>query len=173
MSDQSQGPGWWIASDGKWYPPQQAARLPPPPASPNRHAMNGCLKAALIGLGILFVFGGGCAALLANSADEVSKDQEERQQSIQDDAELVDCGTGEYGWMVATIRVTNDSSERSNYSVDVSFTSPDGSEQYATGSAYITGLAPDQTRTEEATSTEEPPGKFKCVITDVFRFTDE
>ena len=24
MSDQSQGPGWWQASDGKWYPPQQA-----------------------------------------------------------------------------------------------------------------------------------------------------
>ncbi len=24
MSDQSQGPGWWYASDGKWYPPEQA-----------------------------------------------------------------------------------------------------------------------------------------------------
>lgn len=22
MSDQAQGPGWWLASDGKWYPPQ-------------------------------------------------------------------------------------------------------------------------------------------------------
>jgi hypothetical protein len=22
MSDQSQGPGWWLASDGKWYPPE-------------------------------------------------------------------------------------------------------------------------------------------------------
>jgi hypothetical protein len=21
MSDVSQGPGWWQASDGKWYPP--------------------------------------------------------------------------------------------------------------------------------------------------------
>jgi len=26
MSDVAQGPGWWQASDGKWYPPQ-----PPPP----------------------------------------------------------------------------------------------------------------------------------------------
>jgi hypothetical protein len=25
MSDYSQGPGWWQASDGKWYPPQQGA----------------------------------------------------------------------------------------------------------------------------------------------------
>ena len=31
MSDFSQGPGWWQASDGKWYPPQQAA---PPAAAP-------------------------------------------------------------------------------------------------------------------------------------------
>ena len=23
MSDVSQGPGWWLASDGKWYPPEQ------------------------------------------------------------------------------------------------------------------------------------------------------
>jgi len=22
MSDQSQGPGWWQATDGKWYPPR-------------------------------------------------------------------------------------------------------------------------------------------------------
>ncbi len=22
MSDEPQGPGWWIASDGKWYPPE-------------------------------------------------------------------------------------------------------------------------------------------------------
>lgn len=32
MSDSSQGPGWWIASDGKWYPPESAT--PPPPAPP-------------------------------------------------------------------------------------------------------------------------------------------
>lgn len=30
MSDASQGEGWWLASDGKWYPPQ----LPPPPPAP-------------------------------------------------------------------------------------------------------------------------------------------
>ena len=24
MSDSPQGPGWWQASDGKWYPPEQA-----------------------------------------------------------------------------------------------------------------------------------------------------
>lgn len=35
MSDQSQGPGWWLASDGKWYPPEThpSAAPPPPPAT--------------------------------------------------------------------------------------------------------------------------------------------
>lgn len=33
MSDVSQGPGWWLASDGKWYPPHQHSGYwaPPPP----------------------------------------------------------------------------------------------------------------------------------------------
>jgi len=32
MSDVSQGPGWWLASDGKWYPPEQQPAAAPPPA---------------------------------------------------------------------------------------------------------------------------------------------
>ncbi len=32
MSDAPQGPGWWIGSDGKWYPPQGTP--PPPPTVP-------------------------------------------------------------------------------------------------------------------------------------------
>lgn len=34
MSDVSQGPGWWQASDGKWYPPEQAPGAQPTPAAP-------------------------------------------------------------------------------------------------------------------------------------------
>lgn len=37
MSDVAQGPGWWQASDGKWYPPEShpsAAPLPPPTLPP-------------------------------------------------------------------------------------------------------------------------------------------
>lgn len=30
MSDVSQGPGWWQASDGKWYPPKEASEAPAP-----------------------------------------------------------------------------------------------------------------------------------------------
>jgi hypothetical protein len=30
MSDASQGPGWWQASDGNWYPPEQHPNYQPP-----------------------------------------------------------------------------------------------------------------------------------------------
>jgi large-conductance mechanosensitive channel len=36
MADDAQGPGWWIASDGKWYPPElHPSRMPPPPWGAN------------------------------------------------------------------------------------------------------------------------------------------
>lgn len=31
MSDVSQGEGWWVASDGKWYPPEAAPAPAPAP----------------------------------------------------------------------------------------------------------------------------------------------
>jgi hypothetical protein len=34
VSDVSQGPGWWLASDGKWYSPEQAPGFPPPATVP-------------------------------------------------------------------------------------------------------------------------------------------
>ncbi len=34
MSDAPSGPGWWQASDGKWYPPEQASGGQPADASP-------------------------------------------------------------------------------------------------------------------------------------------
>lgn len=36
MSDTQQGPDWWQASDGKWYPPEQqpATTAPPAPTGP-------------------------------------------------------------------------------------------------------------------------------------------
>jgi hypothetical protein len=33
MSDTSQGAGWWLASDGKWYPPENPV-VPPLPGTP-------------------------------------------------------------------------------------------------------------------------------------------
>ena len=38
MSDVSQGPGWWMATDHKWYPPESHPGYQPPP--PNFAAAN-------------------------------------------------------------------------------------------------------------------------------------
>jgi hypothetical protein len=35
VSDLSQGPGWWLASDGKWYPPQPPVNTPTGDPSPD------------------------------------------------------------------------------------------------------------------------------------------
>ena len=34
MSDQSQGNGWWLASDGRWYPPESHPTASPVAAAP-------------------------------------------------------------------------------------------------------------------------------------------
>ena len=36
MSDVSQGEGWWLASDGKWYPPESNPQPVVPPPSPDQ-----------------------------------------------------------------------------------------------------------------------------------------
>lgn len=61
MSDAPQGPGWWIASDGRWYPPDQAPPVPPPhtwatpPAGPPPRA--GLSTGAIVALSAAAVVG--------------------------------------------------------------------------------------------------------------------
>lgn len=51
MSDISQGPGWWQASDGKWYPPEQAPASPPPGQAP------GGVPASSVDIGAALAYG--------------------------------------------------------------------------------------------------------------------
>lgn len=63
MSDHQAGPGWWLASDRRWYPPEsRPAPPPPPPAEDSTEAkLKGCGEAlsslgcalTLIGFGVL------------------------------------------------------------------------------------------------------------------------
>lgn len=51
----SPGPGWWLASDGRWYPPESAAQpqaapaWQPPPLPAPRKSGKGCLIALAVG----------------------------------------------------------------------------------------------------------------------------
>jgi hypothetical protein len=61
LDQQPNEPGWWLASDGKWYPPQSAAgqEQPPPPIAPAPSGGgNGFAVTALVLgiIGLLFGF---------------------------------------------------------------------------------------------------------------------
>jgi hypothetical protein len=83
MSDVSQGPGWWQASDGKWYSPEQAsasaAAAPPPPGqgwvpAPAEQPKKPVYKRVWFWLLVIVVLGaGGCTAVLAVAGNAVDK----------------------------------------------------------------------------------------------------
>lgn len=62
MSDAPQGPGWWQASDGKWYPPSAPPAYAPPPYGLPTASTPGKVTAALV-LAILSFFA--CPVILA------------------------------------------------------------------------------------------------------------
>jgi hypothetical protein len=63
MSTQPQGPGWWQASDGRWYPPQPPQAAPyqqytqqPAPAPRTRN--RGCVVAVVVAVAFVLIGGG-------------------------------------------------------------------------------------------------------------------
>jgi hypothetical protein len=54
MSDVSQGPGWWQASDGCWYPPNLAPRPSTPPGRRRRRIVI-AIVAFVVLLGVFFL----------------------------------------------------------------------------------------------------------------------
>ncbi len=87
----------------------------------------------------------------------------------QDDVTGVTCSVDEIGWAQAAVDVTNNSSGRSSYFIDVSFESEDGSRQFATGSAIINNLEPGQSKSEIANSVTEIPEAWTCRVVEVNR----
>lgn len=81
MSDQSQGPGWWLASDGRWYPPQPMADAPPvmapqmgaPMGGPGPGSKGSSSTPLIIGIVVLVVvlIGAGVAFALTRSSSTV------------------------------------------------------------------------------------------------------
>jgi hypothetical protein len=68
LSESAQGPGWWVASDGRWYPPEQAGGYAQPvpvpqPRNPERTRSRSILNfvllfgtAAALSIGVGFLF---------------------------------------------------------------------------------------------------------------------
>jgi hypothetical protein len=187
MSDVSQGPGWWQASDGKWYPPQQAPTAAPPPPPPaygpppapqwggpppaKKGGGKGCLIALAI-VGVIAVIGIIATVVLVLVAkdevdDRVTIDEDKGITTFSgndehppaDDVKIGECGPASgTNYMRATVDVRNHSSEASNYIITVAFESKDGGSQLATSTTGVNALGPDQTTTQEANSFQEAPG---------------
>lgn len=88
-----------------------------------------------------------------------------------DDVEITACEVDQFNFLTAELQVTNNSSEASDYFIDVTFESRNGNEQFGTGLATVTNLRPGQTRTLEAASIDEAPAgaNFTCVVENVER----
>jgi hypothetical protein len=97
MSDTAQGPNWWLASDGKWYPPAAPdapvppvpSQLPPPPAAapfgyqgvPQSKETNGLAIVSMV-LGIIWVAGlGSLLAVIFGFVGRKQIRQSQEQQS--------------------------------------------------------------------------------------------
>ena len=87
----------------------------------------------------------------------------------QNDVAITACAQDGLGFMEATVDVTNNSSGKSNYMIEVSFESSDQSQQFGTGMAFVNNLEPGQKKAESVSALEEPTGEFTCRITDVNR----
>src|SRR5690348_7940984 len=105
MSDSQQGPGWWLASDGKWYPPQAPNFAPPVFQKPPKNGPNGCLVALAIvgGLFVLLIVVGVIAGLA--SSDDTSRNgfSGSSDHPARDDVELSDCRLDEFGFFTAEL----------------------------------------------------------------------
>jgi hypothetical protein len=151
------------------YPPYPRPTPPPPAWEAPRPRGHGCLVALAIVAGLTVLLVLLVAALLARASD--SADDERRREAA--DVELTDCLPTDAGHMASTIRITNHSSKRSNYVVDVVFESADGSRQLAARTVSMNDLEPGQTTQQEAGTLTPAPTSFDCRLSQVQRFSDQ
>jgi hypothetical protein len=178
MSETPREPDWWQASDGKWYPPPPSSRVPTAHDRDRKSRMSGCSTGILVVLGLAVVLGLGSCIVLIGALDDAVDDADEKQRA-EDAEEWADvgdpsCELDSAGSMVAVMNVTNQSSERSNYTIEVTFEAADGSELEA-ASDSVSALEPGQSTTASAQSFTAPPddGSFTCLVVDVDRTSDE
>jgi hypothetical protein len=145
------------------------SRLPAWGAPQPRGSGRGCLVALAIAAGLTVLLVLAAAALLARASD--SADRERRREAA--DVELTDCLPTGAGFMASTVRITNHSTKRSNYVVDVVFESADGSRQLAARSIFVNDLEPGQATQQQAGTLTPSPARFDCRISQVQRFSDE
>ena len=178
VSDTPQGPGWWQASDGKFYPPQGEA----PPEK-----KGGCLKFGLIGLGLVIaliaiaaVMGRGeddgdtaatrnddaPAGIEDDDAPPLSEEVKEEKEEFIEDIDNIACSPGQFGPEVK-VTLTNRSSKESSYVLTVSLMN-EGGVRVGEANGAANNVKPDQQALVDLIGTGE--GVTKCEIANITRF---
>lgn len=191
MSDTPQGPGWWLASDGKWYPPQPTApppaptapiapavppagygpppqpNLPPPPGygafpvSQVKSGMSGCLKAFLIVLAIVVVLGLGSCVLLVSRADDIVDEFGPLNGDEARDAGPIDCRRSD---ATGNVTATFDLTNRSSETSNyiIAIEFTGSGDQTDTVPVSVDQLDPGETAQQTATSFTNFTGDVDC-----------
>jgi hypothetical protein len=197
MSDVPRGPDWWQASDGRWYAPPRPAAAPPPPVyrsppqlgygaplgygpppgyvppPPASSSGTNVLLWVLVAIGVAGLLGLGACVVVFVSVGEAAREMELSAPGEADDITATRCRTDAGEPLAAEVEVTNDSSERSNYGIDVVFESA-GGDQIETAFGFVSALEPGQSRVIDVQTVTSPPAAgVTCRVTDVERFSDE
>jgi len=112
----------------------------------------------IVGVAVFIVF-----VFLAVDRAPDGGPQERRQESA--DVEVTDCTTSPTGTMVAGVRVTNRSSERSDYLVTVVFEDDGDGSQVDSSPVAVNDVDPGQAASGRAvTFSRPPPAGFGCEV---------
>lgn len=116
----------------------------------------------------------GCTATDSDteSGDTISNSNNQENPPVEDVA-LNQCEIDEFGWLVATITVTNNSTKASNYSITVEAVETNTDNRLAEMFTFIEALRPDQVREVEVQGLEEISGKVTCKLLTVERHSSE
>jgi hypothetical protein len=186
VSDASQGPGWWQASDGKWYPPQSAPQPPPPPppgagswqqppsswqqqpvyTQPQRRG-RGCLFGIVGALGVAIIIIVVVAIAASNSSTPGSGTKSHPAAA---DVSITSC-TVDPALKIPLAKgtVLNHSSDTSDYTFTISFSNTAGT-VVAQGGGTENNIAPHQTATFSVNGDAQVSGPVTCKVVEVTRF---
>lgn len=169
MSDSSLGDGWWLASDGKWYPPELGSDHSSAPFGSDspRGRRRWVWVLATVTLAALAAGG---ALVLSLASDRV---REEVQRIDMNAVEQVSCaviGENEAGHAAVTVTATNTTSKQSDYVVAFELLNASG-ERIGDGSAGLLGVPSDETLTETGYTTARYVEGSSCRVVDASRWS--
>lgn len=173
MTERPAGPGWETESEppvGEWEP------------APERRGVPVALGCGVLLLGFVLLVA--CVVLIAvlvmalvrglgDEIDELRDDRDRQEADASGDAGVPTCSRNEFDDLRAEVVVTNSSSKRSRYAVEVEFLAADGTHLDSSFNT-VSRVAPGASATVLIdTLTPAPEEPFTCRVEQVDRWADE